>query len=351
MATTKHHHIVFIETMNLPMPTFTPPPGVEITVTAYPYTAPEDMAERIRPATIILSTTRPFTPELLDPKVSPNLELIQILGTGVDHIHLGAAKARGITVQNVPGANIQSVSEHAIALYFAARRNVIEMSARTMDGQWIQGSLSRHMVDSAGKMPPGLHDEVACILGFGGVGSRIAGMVKALGMKVCTPTRADNTTLATATDDEEPKFLEMEHITNPSTAPRTPFRSALKAATVVFVSCPLNEKTRDLISTQALDLMKPSTVIINVGRGGIVNEVALAKALQEKKIAGAGFDVFVEEPADRNISPLLALDPMTVNFIASPHLAWFSGQTLKNMGIILVDSVESWMRGEPKNVV
>ena len=124
----------------------------------------------------------------------------------------------------------------------------------------------------------------------------------------------------------------------------------LRTATVLMVVCPISDETRNLISTKELAQMRQSAVIINVGRGGVVNEEALAEALQSRQIAGAASDVFVKEPAGVDESPLLRL-PQDVNFIASPHVAWCSELTMSNTYKALEDNVNDYMKGQPQNVV
>lgn len=133
---------------------------------------------------------------------------------------------------------------------------------------------------------------------------------------------------------------------------RTPFHQVLRQATVLVLSLPRSPDTLNLVSTAELAQMHPYAVLINIARGGIVDEAAVVEALKQKQIAGYATDVFETEPIDGpNDSPLLSEDAKDLNITLSPHLAWFSQRTLKNLGDILKETVESWGRGEAINVV
>jgi len=130
---------------------------------------------------------------------------------------------------------------------------------------------------------------------------------------------------------------------------RVSFTEALKQATVIMLTAPLSESTREMISTPEFEMMDPSTYLINVGRGGLVNEAALAKALKEKTIGGAATDVFQTEPADKENCPLLAED--LPNLVLTPHVAWYTGATMKKLSNRVQESLEGFAKGEPVNVV
>jgi lactate dehydrogenase-like 2-hydroxyacid dehydrogenase len=133
---------------------------------------------------------------------------------------------------------------------------------------------------------------------------------------------------------------------------RVPFDHVLKRATVLVLSLPRVPETMNLISTAELAQMNPYAVIINIARGGIVDEAAIVQALKDKQIAGYATDVYHVEPLDGpEDTPLLAEDAKDLNITMSPHLAWFSQRTLKNLGDILKETVESWAKGEEINVI
>lgn len=153
-------------------------------------------------------------------------------------------------------------------------------------------------------------------------------MAKALGMKVLIAERK---------------------CADPVREGRIAFQEALKAGTTFILTAPLDTSTRDMIGVTELQAMDSSAIIINVGRGGVINETALAQALKDRKIAGAGTDVFEHEPATRDNCPLL--DPAVPNLVFTPHIAWFSSKTIKGTLATIKATVEAFVAGHPQNVV
>ncbi|TIA28135.1 hypothetical protein D6C78_10881 [Aureobasidium pullulans] len=132
-------------------------------------------------------------------------------------------------------------------------------------------------------------------------------------------------------------------------AGRTSFEQVLRTSTTLFLTCPLDSSTHNMLSHHELTLLSPTSILINVGRGGIVNELALATSLKEGKLGGAGTDVFEHEPATRENCPLLAGD--VPNLVCTPHLAWFSDRTVVGTKECVRDTIEAFVRGEPANIV
>lgn len=132
---------------------------------------------------------------------------------------------------------------------------------------------------------------------------------------------------------------------------RTSFETVLKKSTVIFIAVPLTESTRNMISIPELEMASHHTVVINVSRGGVVNEEAIVKALKEEKIGGAATDVFFEEPAGPDNSVLLGEDTKDLNLVVTPHLAWLAQKTLVNQSQMVKRIVEEWTAGRPCNVV
>ncbi|KAL4934167.1 D-isomer specific 2-hydroxyacid dehydrogenase family protein [Aspergillus undulatus] len=331
LPSTEHHHIVFLQGAVLQIPQFNLPAPFTYSQTIHPWTSSTELPDRIHDASIIVLSAAKVDAFALSPDVSPHLKLIVMVSTGYDCVDLEACRKRGIVVCNCPNSNIEAVSEHAIGLYFAARRKLLHMHMSTRAGNWKEkGLLMFDYLDKDGTPPLTCQDEVAGIIGNGNVGKRIATMAHNLGMKVLVSDRKAADT--------------------PDTS-RTPFDSVIKQSTVLFVAVPLLESTRDFISTQEFDSMSPHTVMVNVSRGGTVDEEALVQALRERKISGAATDVFKEEPAGPGNSPLLAEDAKDLNIIATPHLAWLSQRTCANYGAKLKQAVEGWAAGQPMNVV
>lgn len=130
---------------------------------------------------------------------------------------------------------------------------------------------------------------------------------------------------------------------------RTAFGEALTKGTVFMVAAPLDENTRDMISEAEFAAMDRSTFVINVGRGGVINEKALAQALRDRQIGGAATDVFEHEPATKDNCPLL--DPSIPNLLLSPHAAWYSARTIKGTIATVKANIEGFVAGQPRNLV
>jgi lactate dehydrogenase-like 2-hydroxyacid dehydrogenase len=140
--------------------------------------------------------------------------------------------------------------------------------------------------------------------------------------------------------------------THSSDEDRVPFADVLRQSTVLVLSLPRNPQTLNLISTAEFETMSPYAVLINIARGGIVNEAAVVQALKDDKIAGYATDVFEKEPAQGpEDTPLMSEEAKELNITLSPHLAWFAARTLKNLGGILKDTIEAWVEGKELNVV
>ncbi|KAL5339870.1 D-isomer specific 2-hydroxyacid dehydrogenase [Aspergillus crustosus] len=331
LPSAEHHHIVFLQGSVLQIPQFNLPAPFTYSQTVHPWTSASEVAERIHDASIITLSAVRIDAAVLSPEVSPYLKLIVIVGTGYDCVDLEICRKRGITVCNCPASNIEAVSEHAIGMYFATRRKLLDMHLATRTGKWKEkGLLMFDYLDKDGTPPLTCQDEVAGIIGNGSVGKRIAMLARNLGMKVIVSDRKASTTA------------------DPS---RVPFKSVIEQSTVLFVAVPLSDATRNFISTPELEAMSSHAVLVNVSRGGTIDEDALVQALRDGKISGAATDVFREEPAGPGNTPLLAEDAKDLNIIATPHLAWLSQRTAVNYAAKLKQVVENWSMGQAINVV
>ncbi|MGB1280452.1 MAG: NAD(P)-dependent oxidoreductase, partial [Vibrio cyclitrophicus] len=166
------------------------------------------------------------------------------------------------------------------------------------------------------------------LMGSGSLGQATAALAKAIGMKVIFAERK-------GADSCREGYL--------------PLDTVLQQADAISLHCPLTEATRNLISERELAMMKPSAVLINAGRGGLVDEQALVEALVNHQIAGAGMDVFTQEPADKS-NPLLANSHLS-NLLLTPHVAWGSDSSIQKLSDILMDNIEAFVEGKPQNLV
>ncbi|KAE8418567.1 D-isomer specific 2-hydroxyacid dehydrogenase [Aspergillus pseudocaelatus] len=337
MATDNNrHHIVAIEAVHCPIPSFDLAQPYSLDV--YSWTNESDLASRVKDATIILTTTIRLSAGTLSPQITPKLRLIVIMASGTDCVDKPVAKARGITVCHCPGTNVDSVSEHAIGLYFATRRKLVNLNNitttvpadRTHDTEWkMNGSIHRRLRTPDGKAPLLCCDETVGIIGYGSLGKRIEVLARGLGMNVIVAERNGAT----------PR------------AGRISFEDTLRKSTVLILCLPRSPETVNLVSIEELRMMPAQAVLINVARGGIVDEGALFHALKEESISGAAVDVYANEPIGRGDSPLLSPDAANLNLVLTPHLAWFAERTLQNLQAAVKCTVERWCAGDTINQV
>ncbi|KAI2465885.1 D-isomer specific 2-hydroxyacid dehydrogenase [Annulohypoxylon bovei var. microspora] len=324
-----HHVVVALETFFVAVPPLDLPAGHTYELREYSRTRPEDVAERIRDADILLVTVVPVPAAALRAEASPRLKMIAVVASGTDNVDLAACRARGIVVANTPHCNAVSVAEHAVALYFAARRSVALSHTLVRAGAWAKdGPLQKTLYDPDGKMPRTSRDETLGIVGYGAVGKLLETTAKALGMKVLVSGRK-----------------------GASTAPegRTPFETLIRESSVIVLCLPRSPETLNMISETELNSMKPYAVIVNVSRGGIVDEKALVVALRTRRIAGYGTDVYETEPAGPENSLLVGPDTADLNLVTTPHVAWCAGDTIANYNRATKENIEGWLgAGQPK---
>jgi len=312
----QHHTIVFLdrETLGATLRT----PGFPHRYVEHEATAPEQVVERLREATICITNKAPLRADAL--AELPNLRLIAVAATGTDIVDKEAAKARGVTVVNIRDYAFNTVPEHVIALMFALRRNLLAYARDVADGRWAQTRqfcfFDHPIRDVAGA--------TMGIVGYGAIGKAIARRAEALGMRV------------------------LAHDTVPGDG-LVDLDAILGQSDVITLHVPLTAETRGMIGAAELARMRPGAILINTARGGLVDEAALAAALREGRIAGAGFDVLTEEPP-RNGNPLLD-DPSIPNLIVTPHVAWASREAMQGLADQLVGNIEAFVAGAPRNVV
>lgn len=280
-----------------------------------------EAARLLEQATIAIVNKTPLREATL--ALLPRLRMISVAATGTDNIDIAAARARGIVVSNVRGYAEHTVPEHTFCLILALRRSLLAWREDVKRGLWQRSErfcLSGHPVLD-------LHGSTLGIFGEGSIGQGVARLARAFGMEVLFA------------DHAPPKAPDVQF-----TAPD----ELLRRSDVVSLHLPLTPATRNFIGAAELAKMKPGALLINTGRGGLVDEHALAQALRSGTIAGAGFDVLSVEPPE-NGNPLLDLD--MPNFILTPHVAWAGRQAQQALADQAIDNVEAFVRGAPRNVV
>ena len=287
----------------------------------YPASAAADAVERLRDATIAVTNKVPLRADAL--AALPHLKMIAVAATGTDIIDLAAARERGIVVSNIRNYAHAAVPEHTFALMLALRRQLLAYRADVEAGMWEKSPrfcLFHHPIRD-------LHGSRLGLLGYGALGKQVAHLGRAFGMEVVVHTR-------TPTEDTDVRHVGWDEL--------------LQSSDVLSLHAPLTEATRNIIGATELARMKPTALLINTARGGLVDEAALADALRRGVIAGAGFDVLSKEPPPPD-NPLLHL--RLPNFLLTPHSAWASGQAMQALADQLVDNIEAYAAGRPANRV
>ena len=278
-----------------------------------------ELIERIQGATVVVTKEIPVTAELLS-QFPDTVKLIVEAGTGYNNIDLNAAKERGITVCNIPAYSTERVAHTVIMM--------ILNFASTMQKQI--GMLAKGDCSNFTKHLQVSHTEVngktLGVVGAGHIGMEVIKVAKALGMNILVHTRTPKA------DGDGIRYVSLDEL--------------LENSDYITLHCPLNDQTKHMINKETIAKMKPSAVIINTGRGPLINEADLCEALAAKRIAGAGLDVQEVEPPAED-SPLYTLD----NVIITPHMGWKGLETRQRLVGIIRDNVQAFFKGEPINVV
>lgn len=297
------------------------------TYTEYDNTSAAQVLPRIRDADIVITTLVPITPAVA--LQCANLKLIAVMATGAGWVDKAYFAARGITVINSPGSNIPAVSEHALGLYFACRKRVVDMHARTLaSDEWAKaGTLTKRFP----RPPLSCAQEVVGIVGYGALGRAIEALCRGVGMG---------------------RVVVAERKGEPPREGRVSFDECVRTASVLVLCCPLDPGTVNTIDAAELAAMREDAVLINMARGGIVNEQALADALRKGTIEAAATDVLEVEPPD-GTSPLIPKpgEEPVPNLTISPHISWFTARTIERLQELLKDGVETFVAGGLVNAV
>jgi len=283
-------------------------------------TAPADMVERATGAPIILTNKAELTRQVIESL--PNLKYIGVTATGTNIVDLAAARERKIPVTNVPAYGTSSVAQMTMALLLELTQNAGHHSQTVRESRWVR-SLDWCYWDKPLVELDGL---VLGIVGYGRIGQAVGNLGAAFGMKVVAHTRTAKPDNANVT------FVELEHL--------------FRQSDVVTLHCPLTPQTAGLINRERLSWMKPGAFLINTSRGPLIDEQALANALNSGRLAGAALDVLSREPPPAD-NPLLH----AANCIVTPHLAWATQAARRRLMKVAVENVRAFLSGKPQNVV
>lgn len=288
-------------------------------VVYYNETSPEDTSERIKDAdVVVLNKTVLGRTELEGAK---NLKLIALFATGYNNIDVSCARERGIAVANAGSYSTSAVAQQVFAFILNHASRVAEYDADVKEGAWVRSRLfcffARHTEELAGK--------TLGIFGYGAIGKKVAEIARAFDMRVIVTTR-------TPKQDATVEFVD--------------FDTLLRESDYLSLNCPLNDGTREKFNAEAFAKMKRGAYLINTARGGVIDEQALADALNSEQLSGAAVDVLTFEPMRED-----CLLRGAKNITFTPHVAWAPLETRQRLLGIVEDNIESFITGAPKNIV
>lgn len=290
-------------------------------LTVFERTAPDEVVPRAAQAGVVLTNKTLLNGRLIDGL--PRLRYIGVLATGHNVVDIEAARERGVLVTNVPAYSTPSVAQLTFALLLELTHRVGLHADGVRAGRWSRSAdfcyWEAPLVELAG--------QILGLVGFGQVGQAVARIAQAFGMQVQVHTRTRRSGAPPGVD-----YVDLETL--------------LRTSDVVSLHCPLTAATRHLLNGARLALLKPGALLLNTGRGGLVDEAALAEALHAGRLAGAGLDVLGAEPPAPD-HPLVGAP----NCIITPHIGWATHAARERLMRIAVENVAAFLTGRPQNVV
>ncbi len=288
--------------------------------TVYGYTPNDKVAELIGDADAVICNKCLITEQVFES--CPNLKYVGLFATGYNNVDLKAASWHGAVVCNVPSYSTDAVAQHTFSLILEHYNRTAEYTRTVAEGAWVNYKLFSYFgiptFELAGK--------TVGIIGYGAIGRKVAEIARAFSMQVKAYTRSP----AKVTDGTPCVSLE----------------ELMSTSDIVTLHCPLTDENRKMINASTLALMKPTAILINTARGGLVDEEALAKALNSGAVAGAGIDTLTFEPM-RSDCPLLGAR----NCLITPHVAWAPIETRERLLKRVAANLQAWLEGRPINVV
>ena len=288
-------------------------------VQVYDDSTNEEVIERIQGARVVVTKELPVGADLLS-QFPDSVKLIVEAGTGYNNIDLDAARAKGITVCNIPAYSTERVAHTVIMMLLNFSSTMQQQIGMLAKGD--RSNFTKHLQVSHTEV----NGKTLGVVGAGHIGMEVIKVAKALGMNILIHTRTPKA------DGDGIRYVSLDEL--------------LENSDYITLHCPLNEQTKHMINKDTIAKMKSSAIIINTGRGALINEADLCEALAAKRIAGAGLDVQEVEPPVED-SPLYTLD----NVIITPHMGWKGLETRQRLVGIIRDNVQAFLKGEPINVV
>lgn len=288
-------------------------------VQVYDDSTNEEVIERIQGARVVVTKELPVGADLLS-QFPDSVKLIVEAGTGYNNIDLDAARAKGITVCNIPAYSTERVAHTVIMMLLNFSSTMQQQIGMLAKGN--RSNFTKHLQVSHTEV----NGKTLGVVGAGHIGMEVIKVAKALGMNILIHTRTPKA------DGDGIRYVSLDEL--------------LEHSDYITLHCPLNEQTKHMINKDTIAKMKSSAIIINTGRGALINEADLCEALAAQRIAGAGLDVQEVEPPAED-SPLYTLD----NVIITPHMGWKGLETRQRLVGIIRDNVQAFFKGEPINVV
>ena len=313
------HHVVFLDRASVKAEIR----GLNFkhTYEEYSKTSFNQIVPRLQQATIAIINKVQLSEEML--VKLPKLKMVAVAATGYDCADIAACETHGVEVANIRNYAIRTVPEHVFMMILSLRRNLIAYRRDIENGMWQtsdQFCLFTHDICD-------LYGATIGIIGNGAIGQATAEIARGFGMRV---------------------IFSNYKLSSEDNVESVPFKVVLAQSDILSLHCPMTPETRDMIGINELRKMKRNALLINTARGGLVNEKALLQALDEGLIAGAGFDVLTTEPPESS-HPLLNIK--RPNFILTPHVAWTSDGAMQLLAEQLINNIESWVAGNPQNLV
>lgn len=285
-------------------------------------TKPSQVVERAEDADILLTNKVYIGADTI--AALPDLKYIGVLATGYNVVDIEAARKAGITVCNIPAYSTNSVAQHTFALLLAVINKVESYTERVKGLAW---SASQDFTFRVGEWSE-LAGKTFGIVGYGNIGKAVAKIATAMGMKVALYTSKPVSELPK-------RYVKME------------LDELFMKSDVVSLHCPLTPETQKMVDARRLALMRPNAILLNTARGPLVDEKALAAALNERRIAGAGLDVLENEPPKVKCP----LHLTGTNCVITPHIAWASAEARERLFAITLKNIKAFLAGKPINVV
>jgi glycerate dehydrogenase len=314
--------IVFLDRETLSPETRLRPTERPSRLMEYARTEADEVAARIKEAEIIITNKVPISAEAI--ATASDLKMIAVAATGYDCVDMDACRVAGITVSNIRNYAKNTVPEHSFALMLALQRSIVPYRQSVIDGRWEEAGQFCYfdfpIADLAGK--------TLGIIGDGALGKAVARIADAFEMSVLFSSYK-------GVDGMGPLY--------------TPFEMVMQTSDIITLHCPLMPSTRHLIADAEFKMMERRPILINTARGGLVDEMALERALDAGHISGAGFDVATDEPPGP--SHVMRRLAERNNVVLTPHVAWASREAVQGLADQLIDNIDAFLNGEARNVV